>query len=382
MADLNFTISPNIILGAYASFRLGLVAKNWGNRYMVIVDPILKEIAKLDTIFNSLTTRGVNYIVFDRITSGPDSETIQDALQLARKSYIQGVIAIGGSSIQSIGRVVSRLYNETKSIYNYIDGDVPETEPLPFISIPSKAISEFGFSDNVPIVDARIRQCRILKINADVCKLAVFDASLPTFLPPNQSGAVSLEILCLACEAYLSQKASFFSDMFAEKTFSLLNGYLDSPEKSISLGSHEDLLSQVGCLASLATGLASIGPASLLALTIRTQYGIPRSLTTAIILPCMLEDLRSYKAEKIATISKQLGFAEQTSDTEEAITRLIEGIRQKMALMKLPTRLKELSLSMEELTVAVEDAGQLELINNMPRSMATGDLFTLMKSSF
>lgn len=382
MADLNFTISPNIILGAYASFRLGLVAKNWGNRYMVIVDPILKEIAKLDTIFNSLTTRGVNYIVFDRITSGPDSETIQDALQLARKSYIQGVIAIGGSSIQSIGRVVSSLYNETKSIYNYIDGDVPETEPLPFISIPSKAISEFGFSDNVPIVDARIRQCRILKINADVCKLAVFDASLPTFLPPNQSGAVSLEILCLACEAYLSQKASFFSDMFAEKAFSLLNGYLDSPEKSISLGSHEDLLSQVGCLASLATGLASIGPASLLALTIRTQYGIPRSLTTAIILPCMLEDLRSYKAEKIATISKQLGFAEQTSDTEEAITRLIEGIRQKMALMKLPTRLKELSLSMEELTVAVEDAGQLELINNMPRSMATGDLFTLMKSSF
>lgn len=382
MADLNFTISPNIILGAYASFRLGLVAKNWGNRYMVIVDPILKEIAKLDTIFNSLTTRGVNYIVFDRITSGPDSETIQDALQLARKSYIQGVIAIGGSSIQSIGRVVSSLYSETKSIYNYIDGDVPETEPLPFISIPSKAISEFGFSDNVPIVDARIRQCRILKINADVCKLAVFDASLPTFLPPNQSGAVSLEILCLACEAYLSQKASFFSDMFAEKTFSLLNGYLDSPEKSISLGSHEDLLSQVGCLASLATGLASIGPASLLALTIRTQYGIPRSLTTAIILPCMLEDLRSYKAEKIATISKQLGFAEQTSDTEEAITRLIEGIRQKMALMKLPTRLKELSLSMEELTVAVEDAGQLELINNMPRSMATGDLFTLMKSSF
>lgn len=382
MADLNFTISPNIILGAYASFRLGLVAKNWGNRYMVIVDPILKEIAKLDTIFNSLTTRGVNYIVFDRITSGPDSETIQDALQLARKSYIQGVIAIGGSSIQSIGRVVSSLYSETKSIYNYIDGDVPETEPLPFISIPSKAISEFGFSDNVPIVDARIRQCRILKINADVCKLAVFDASLPTFLPPNQSGAVSLEILCLACEAYLSQKASFFSDMFAEKAFSLLNGYLDSPEKSISLGSHEDLLSQVGCLVSLATGLASIGPASLLALTIRTQYGIPRSLTTAIILPCMLEDLRSYKAEKIATISKQLGFAEQTSDTEEAITRLIEGIRQKMALMKLPTRLKELSLSMEELTVAVEDAGQLELINNMPRSMATGDLFTLMKSSF
>ena len=56
MADLNFTISPNIILGAYASFRLGLAAKNWGNRYMVIVDPILKEIAKLDTIFNSLTT--------------------------------------------------------------------------------------------------------------------------------------------------------------------------------------------------------------------------------------------------------------------------------------------------------------------------------------
>ena len=37
---------------------------------------------------------------------------------------------------------------------------------------------------------------------------------------------------------------------------------------------------------------------------------------------------------------------------------------------------------MEQLTIAAEDASQLELINGMPRSMGADDLFELMKTSF
>ena len=50
MADLQFKVSPNIVLGTYISSRLGLYAKEWGDRYMVIVDPVLKEVRNMDTL--------------------------------------------------------------------------------------------------------------------------------------------------------------------------------------------------------------------------------------------------------------------------------------------------------------------------------------------
>ena len=44
MSDFVFRINPNIILGSYSLSRLGQLALEWGTRFMVILDPILKEV--------------------------------------------------------------------------------------------------------------------------------------------------------------------------------------------------------------------------------------------------------------------------------------------------------------------------------------------------
>ena len=43
MPDFIFKISPNIILGSYTSSRLGQFVREWGTRYMLILDPVLEE---------------------------------------------------------------------------------------------------------------------------------------------------------------------------------------------------------------------------------------------------------------------------------------------------------------------------------------------------
>ena len=93
--------------------------------------------------------------------------------------------------------------------------------------------------------------------------------------------------------------------------------------------------------------------------------------------------MAKYKKDRLARVAQLLGVSvEDPNDKDRMVSLLAEKIRHWIALANLPARLKDLSLTMEQLTIAAEDASQLELINGMPRSMGADDLFELMKTSF
>ena len=44
MADLIFKVSPNVVLGSYTLSRLAQYVKPWGSKFMIILDPVLKDV--------------------------------------------------------------------------------------------------------------------------------------------------------------------------------------------------------------------------------------------------------------------------------------------------------------------------------------------------
>lgn len=133
-------------------------------------------------------------------------------------------------------------------------------------------------------------------------------------------------------------------------------------------------------MASIAASASSFGPAGLLALAVNARLRINRALVASILFPYVIEDCAKFKAEKVAAFARSFGLAAQ-SDTEAARS-LAENIRQRMAKTNLPTRLKDLSISMEQVALAAEDAGNSEYMTSLPRSMTSDDLFVLAKAAF
>lgn len=382
MADFIFKISPNIILGSYIATRLGQHASDWGDRFMLVVDPILKESGTTAKITQSLDERGVEYFVFDEIPSTANTETLKDALLLARESHVHGVIAVGGGRTLNLAKAVCALYREKGDLYEYIDGKAATTSPLPLICVPTTVRDSFIFTDRTPVSDARSTKIRLLKTQNGLCKLVLWDPNLQINLTEKQSACMSIEVLSFAIEGYLSQKSNFFSDMIIEKSVQLLSYALDGvPSLSITTP-QEVLLTQGGCMASLGGASSSFGVANLLANAINSRYQISRSLTTAILLPYIIEDAASYRADKLATLAKLLRACPQETETADAVTALTEYVRQKIAKVNIPARLKDLSLTIEQLSLAAEDAGELDLMNSLPRSMTTDDLFDLIKRAY
>lgn len=382
MADFIFRIQPNIILGSYTTARLGQFAKEWGTKYIIIIDPLLRQMGSADKLFQSLSDRNIDYFIFDEIPEAADTEVIKEALALAKQAHVHGIIAVGGSKTMNVARAVSALYHECHDIYDFLDGSTPPSAPLPLICVPSTIRDPFMFSERTPIIDGRSSKIKLLKTATGLCKLVLFDPNLTLTLTENQSASMAIEALCIATEAYLSPKASFFSDMVVEKAIELLGYGLDGAKSLTVTTPQEVLLAQGGCMASLGSTSSSIGASELLAMCINARYKISRSLTTAILFPYIVEDAKKYKSDRLAKISHLLNACPQTATEEEAVTALAEYVRQHIAKVNLPARLKDLGISIEDLSLAVEDAGDLDLINTLPRSMTADDLFDLIKVAY
>ena len=160
-------------------------------------------------------------------------------------------------------------------------------------------------------------------------------------------------------------------------SFCLINIETSTPSMSIPISTNPSWSP-----GSAPTSSSSLGMGSLLALTIYSRYKINKSLVAAILLPYALEDVAKYKVAQLDKIAHMLRVCGDEITGEDAAKALIEYVRQKIAMANLPTRLKDLKLTIEQLSLAIEDVSQVDLVHNLPRSMTTDDLFDFIKVAF
>lgn len=382
MGDFAFRITPNIILGSYTLSRLPQQVMEWGTRFMIIADPVLNEFGTIQKITQSFTDRKIEHFVFSEISEGNTSQLAKRALALAKEAHVHGIIAIGGSKALNIGRIVAAFFNEVHDFNNFVDGALPTTSPIPCICVPTIFSTPFIFTNEIPIKDSRNNQLKLMKVQNNLCKLVLVDPNLMLTLTQNQKSTIAIEVMSMAIEAYLSQKSNFFSDMFVEKGLELLAYALDgSPSLDITTP-EEILLAQAGIMISLASASSSLGLSSLLAMTINSRYQINKSLVSSILLSYSLEDAANFKSVQIEKLSHIMRVVPKEITGPEAVKMFIDNIRQRIAKANLPTRLKDLQLSMEQLSLVAEDAGQIDIITKLPRSMSTDDIFDFIKNAY
>ena len=381
MTDFVFRVSPNVIISSYAASRLGQFACEFGKRFMLVLDPVLRSVGAADKMTQALSDRGVDFFIFDEIAESADTKAAAAALNLAKNSHIQAVIAVGGGKTIEIARCVAAFFYEEKSIYDFVDGEVPSKSPLPLVVLSTTCRCPGVFTDRIAICDSRTNGLKLLKVQNALCKTTVFDPTMSVTLTENQTFSMAVESVCLAAESYFSQKANFFSDMTAEKSAELLRLALDGSNSLNITTPKEELLFEGGCLASLASSASSFGPAGLLALAVNARFKISRPLVASIIFPYVIEFCAKFKADRVAKFADFFGIEKKDSETEQA-QAFADNIRERLAKENLPLRLKELSITIEQLASVAEDAASTDWINFMPCSMTSDTLFEILKSAY
>lgn len=343
-----FTLKPNLFFGADA---LGALETLGGRRVLVVTDSFLASSGLLDKVRVHLT--GSEVTVFDKVTPDPSVELVAQGVQLLRECQPDAVVAFGGGSPMDCAKAV-RWCSGTSA---------------PLWAIPTTAGTGSEMTSFAVITDTERGIKHPMVDDALLPEFAVLDPTLLEGVPPSVTADTGMDVLTHAAEAYVSNRATAFTDALAEKAFvmayqSLLGAYRtqgDSREKANML--------YASCLAGMAFNAAGLGICHSLAHSLGGQMHMPHGRLNAMLLPRVItfNAVQGEAAARYARLARLCGLAGSARSLSAALSRMLTAL-------KLP-RILEVDDPKPVAVAALEDV----CTKTNPRVPSVSDLETILR---
>lgn len=236
----------------------------------------------------------------------PTTNHVTQNVKRFHESGADGVLAVGGGSVIDLAKAVAVFAkNQELSLENIHLMDRISRYPL--IAIPTTAGSGSEATKVFVITDAE----RNIKYNPShpsfLPDVAILDPKLLETLPFELTVNTGIDALAHAIEAYVSTKATLYSDFYATAAIELLSSAIKSLKKnSLSIKDREKML--LGShLAGIAFSNSSTNLAHATARALGTKFDLSHGLSVALMLPHVVEFGYNTAKERYKKIAKLLG---------------------------------------------------------------------------
>ena len=204
-------LPPTLIIGGGASQQAAAEAQRLGiERPLLVVDPYLRDSQPAALLAAALPTA-----IFSGVTPDPDLDVVAAGLAALRAHDADGIVALGGGSTIDAAKAIAILATNPGPLSAYMGYHKVPTPGLPLIAIPSTA-GTGSEATRVTIITDRPRNVKMMILDGYLLPaVALVDYELSLSTPAALTAAVGLDSLTHALEAYVSRKASPFSDAIA-----------------------------------------------------------------------------------------------------------------------------------------------------------------------
>lgn len=336
-----FELKTKVVFGQDSLQYLQTLAQK---KVFIVTDPFMVKSGMIDFITKYLT-KG-SYEIFSDIVPDPPMELVVKGVEEVVSYKPDTVVALGGGSAIDAAKAIMHFARE-----------IGKFDKMHFIAIPTTSGTGSEVTSFAVITDTQKGIKYPLVSDALIPDIAVLEPNLVKSVPPAIVADTGMDVLTHALEAYVSTKAMDFSDAFAEKAVALVFQYLlRSYENSEDIEAKEKM-HNASCLAGISFNLASLGLNHAIAHNIGGKLHIPHGRTNAILLPHVIEynsnivgfTPKDYTiaAEKYARLAKLIGISGAT--VRLSVKNLINEISRLMQRMKMPTKLTQCNVSLEEI---------------------------------
>jgi alcohol dehydrogenase len=382
MADLFFNLPQQIIFGMDVVNRIGSLVSPFGKRVLIVTEAILYEQSVIERILDILSRKGIEAIVFDEVVPNATSACVDDGVKLARGSYAEAIIGLGGVRTLSTAKCIAMIVPGGPAMDDYLSGTLPQTEALPYIEIPTTCRNPFMLVDEYLMVDARDRTGKIGKTQEAITKAALVDPKLSFTLPAKYTLTTLLDVLLSGIEGLMSTKTNFLTETLFNRVVELAGAALKEPSQGIESSKSKLQASMAGLLAALGLAYGRAGIGAALSYAINARMMVPKSSVASILLPHILEFYAGAKAEQVALIGRLLGEENVGGPPGEAANNAIQAIRTRISSFGIPSRLRDFDLELDAMVDVAETAHSYDMINYLPRSVGAEDIYDIIKSAF
>jgi len=376
-------VAPEFIFGMDARTLAGRYAKNFGGRkVLVVTDPGVKAAGWSDQAIASLEESGLEYVLFDGVTSNPKSHEVATGAALYRQEGCNAIVAVGGGSPMDCAKGIGIVSANSGEIVDFEGVDRVEQSIPPLICIPTTAGSAADVSQFAIITDsAKLTKIAIIS-KMIVPDVALIDPVTTVSMSRDLTSQTALDALCHAIEAFVSTAHSAITDLYALQAIRTISSNLlptlGTPE---NLGFRGRMM-----LASLEAGLAfsnaSLGLIHAMAHSLGGMLDAPHGECNALLLPHVIDFNFPAEPERYTRIAGAMGVSTVGMPPDDILAALHSRINSLLQSSGVSRPLSSMGISRDDIPALALKALHDPCIFTNPRQPSKEDIEAIYDRAF
>ncbi len=379
--------TPRImLLGGGAVCELAeVIAKLGCCKPLLVTDPFMRDSGKATHITDMLDRANISWSLFADTVPEPTDDVVIAGANIIEKGNFDCVIALGGGSPIDTAKAMTLLAHGGGTIRDYKVPFQANQPGLPVIAIPTTAGTGSEVTKVTVITDKASDEKMLIMGLGCLPAAAIVDYELTYTVPYRTSADTGLDSLTHAIEAYVSAKHNPYTDTLALSAMGLIARNIrkacDEPDNSRA----REAMMLAATQAGMAFSNASVCLVHGMSRPIGAFFHVAHGLSNAMLLPTVTAFSTQAAMERYADCARAMGLAEQGTDADVAVEKLLVELHQLNKDLGVPSP-KEYGINEEEyfslLNTMAEQALASGSPGNNPRVPSIQQITALYKQAW
>ena len=330
---------PRILqIGSGASLALAETLATLGcSRPLLVTDKMMVELGYVERVRRALNEADINLTVFEDTLPEPTAASIQAGVFIVRDGDYDSIVALGGGSPIDSAKAIAILSKHGGVMRDYKFPRVVTESGLPVIAIPTTAGTGSEVTRFTIITDESNNEKMLCTGIGFMPIAALVDYELTLSLPQRITADTGIDALTHAIEAYVSRKASPYSDSQAVAAMKLIGPNLRRAyHRGDDTGAREAMM--LGAtLAGIAFSNASVALVHGMSRPIGALFHVPHGLSNAMLLPSVTAYSISAATGRYADCARAMCYAQHDDSDETANKKLLSELHALNKELQVPT---------------------------------------------
>ena len=364
--SIQVTLPRILQIGSGASLALAETLATLGcSRPLLVTDKMMVELGYVERLRRALSEAGIDLTVFEDTLPEPTAASIQAGVFIVRDGDYDSIIALGGGSPIDSAKAIAILGKHGGVMRDYKFPRVVTEPGLPVIAIPTTAGTGSEVTRFTIITDETNNEKMLCTGIGFMPIAALVDYELTLSLPQRTTADTGIDALTHAMEAYVSRKASPYSDSQAVAAMKLIGPNLRRAYHSGHYTGAREAMMLGATLAGIAFSNASVALVHGMSRPIGALFHVPHGLSNAMLLPSVTAYSISAATGRYADCARATGYAEHDDSDETANQKLLSELHALNKELQVPT-LKQFGVDKKVFFNQLETMAQQALDSGSP----------------
>ena len=332
------TMPRLLSIGAGAVAEIATVLARLGVKApLIVTDGFMASSGTLAKLTDRLDRAGLAWQVFSDTVPDPTDTVVEAGVRVLTSGAYDCLVALGGGSPIDTAKAISVLAANGGKMRDYkVPNGIPKAG-LPVVAIPTTAGTGSEVTRFTVITDTE-RDEKMLIMGLACCPAAaIVDYELTFSMPWRLTADTGIDSLTHAIEAYVSKRASPFTDGVAKSAMALIARHIRTACREPQNAGAREAMMLGATQAGMAFSNSSVCLVHGMSRPIGAFFHVPHGLSNAMLLPEITAFSAPAALERYADCAKAMGVAAEGEGNQSAVARLIDELRALNADLKVPS---------------------------------------------